>query len=147
MRAMRGDLRPADTLIDRLSKAGCRLTAPRRAVVAVIEAADQPMDCADICAQARKLHAQVGLATVYRTLDMLHEIAAIRRTRMDGRLFVVPCRDQSPHFHMVCENCHAVIELQGAPAGLIETLASQSGFAINPEPIEVRGLCSACRSS
>lgn len=127
-----------------LSQAGHRITQPRKAVIEALCRARRSLDANELYERAKKLHAGVGLATVYRTLDMLEEIGVVRKVQLDGSYHVVACEDHSLHYHLICEKCHSVTELAVDPPAL-EKIAGQRGFRVKPAPIEVMGLCDDCR--
>ncbi len=131
--------------IDRLSESGYRVTLPRRAVIDAIQGAKNSIDMAEVLRRARRRHNKVGLATVYRTLDMLEEIGAIRRVQMEGRTRIVACADATLHFHLVCQICHSVIELHGEQEESLRRLARSQGFEPVNQPIEIAGRCANCR--
>jgi Fur family ferric uptake transcriptional regulator len=137
-------LQPAD-LVKRLSAAGHRVTQARVAVIEVVCGADAMLDSAEILRRAQLRQRHVGLATVYRTLDMLEEIGAIRRVQIDGRAHVVACADHSLHFHLICEKCHVVTELHAAAERSLLALAHAQGFAPSLQPVEIIGRCADCR--
>lgn len=127
-----------------LSDAGHRITQPRRAVIEALCRARRSLDANELLERAKKLHAGVGLATVYRTLDMLEEIGVVRKVQLDGSYHVVACEDHSLHYHLICERCHSVTEMAlNQPA--LEKVAGQRGFTVKPAPIEVMGLCGDCK--
>jgi Fe2+ or Zn2+ uptake regulation protein len=132
-------------LINRLTATEHRITMPRRAVIEAICAAESSLDSSELLKRARKLHKQVGLATVYRTIDMLESIGSVRRVMIDGRAHVVACDDHSLHFHLVCEKCHSVTELHGPQQDSLRKLAQSQGFEPVDQPVEITGLCSDCR--
>jgi Fe2+ or Zn2+ uptake regulation protein len=58
-------------LQSQLAGRGIRLTAPRRAILSVIETATKHLDASQILRKARAVDASVNRSTVYRTLDLL----------------------------------------------------------------------------
>jgi Fur family ferric uptake transcriptional regulator len=139
-------LQPMD-LVNRLSAAGYRVTQARVAVIEVVCRAEAMLDGAEILRRAQVRQRHVGLATVYRTLDMLEAIGAIRRVQIDGRAHVVACTDHSLHFHLICESCHGVTELHAAAERSLLTLAHAQGFEPSAQPVEIIGRCAECRAS
>ncbi len=132
-------------MIQRLSGSAHRVTRPRKAVIEALAAAENLIDCTALLKAARRKYAKVGLATVYRTIDMLEEIGAVRRVMIDGRAHVVSCADQSLHFHLVCQKCHTVAEMHGEEEEGLRALARASGFEPINQPVEITGLCANCR--
>lgn len=133
-----------DALIHLLGQAGHRITQPRKAVIEALCRARRSLDANELLERAKKIHAGVGLATVYRTLDMLEAIGVVRKVQLDGSYHVVACEDHSLHYHLICEKCHSVTELAVDPPAL-EKIAHQRGFTVKPAPIEVMGVCDDCK--
>jgi len=136
----------SESLVQLLSQEGYRVTQPRRAVIEAMCRARRSLDAHELLNRAKKLHADVGLATVYRTLDKLEEMGVVRKVQMDGSYHVVACEDHSLHYHLICEKCHSVTELAVEESGVnLEKLAKATGFKVKPSPIEVLGMCDECK--
>ncbi len=121
------------------------MTQARRAVIDVIARAESSIDVSELYLRARKRHPQVGLATVYRTLDTLEEIGLVKRVNIDGRAHVVACADQTLHFHLFCERCHSVTELHAEAEESLLRRARAHGFEPVNRAVEIVGRCAACR--
>jgi Fur family ferric uptake transcriptional regulator len=135
-----------EALVRLLGDEGHRITQPRRAVIEALCRARRSLDAHELLERAKKIHTGVGLATVYRTLDMLEAAGVVRKVQLDGKYHVVACEDRSLHYHLICEKCHSVTELRAEQADrALEKLAHTHGFKVRPEPIEVMGLCDECR--
>jgi Fur family ferric uptake transcriptional regulator len=134
-------------LEDILRRKGVRPTAKRTAVLAELAAERD-----DATAQAlwQRLAARgdrgVGLATVYRTLALLHEHGVIDAlSHHDGERCYRLC-GEAHHHHLVCERCHRVVELDDCDlAGWVDDVAGRHGFAATEHHVEISGLCGACR--
>jgi Fe2+ or Zn2+ uptake regulation protein len=139
----------ADTvqmLVKALSDAGYRVTQPRVAVIDVIARARRSLTPHEVLVRACKLQPGVGLATVYRTLDMLQHIGFVQRVRINGKGYAVACDVPELHYHLVCQKCHQVTELaSGRYGGELRRGVQQAGFRIQSGAIEVMGLCPACQ--
>jgi Fe2+ or Zn2+ uptake regulation protein len=132
-------------LVQLLGEAGHRITQPRRAVIEAMCRARRSLDAHELLARSRKIHIGVGLATVYRTLDMLVAAGVVRKVQLDGKYHIVACEDHSLHYHLICEKCHSVTELAvDDNARGLDKLAQATGFKVKPSPIDVMGLCDAC---
>lgn len=115
-----------------LSQAGHRITQPRKAVIEALCQVRHSLDANELLERAKKIHAGVGLATVYRTLDMLEQIGVVRKMQLDGSYHVVACGKSldslSPHLREMPQCDRAC----GRPAGAGEDrrparLQSQAG--------------------
>jgi Fur family ferric uptake transcriptional regulator len=134
------------TLVVALSEAGYRVTQPRLAVIEVIARARRSLTPHEILARAARLHAGVGLATVYRTLDMLQRIGYVQRVRINGKGYAMACDVPDLHYHLVCQKCHGVIELtSGRFEDDLKQRLRQTGFRMQSGAIEVIGLCPECQ--
>lgn len=129
-----------------LSHSGYRITLPRRAVIEVVTRARRSLSPQEVLERARKINPSVGLATVYRTLDVLHEQGHLKRVHIGKARYALPCTEAGLHFHLVCQKCRGVIELP--PDRHSRRLADQllaAGFEAHTTAVEIIGLCARCR--
>ncbi len=126
---------------------GYRLTAPRRAVVAVMAAAGRVLEAGEVFAQARQRCPSLGLVTVYRTLDTLAELGLIERVhRPDGCHGYLPAASGHQHL-LLCRSCGRGTYFEGDDlSALMQAVAEQSGFQVQEHWLQLFGLCAACRS-
>jgi len=125
-----------------------KLTRQRRAVLNAIAASQVRMSAADIYARAGRECHDLGLATVYRTLDILAEIGAIRRVHLvDDCEGFAPAALAHGH-HVICVKCNRVMEFEGCDISAVLTSAArQTGFRIEEHWLELMGICGECYSS
>ncbi len=136
----------AEETIAKLSSSGYRVTQPRRAVVEVLVRAKRSLSPEEICDRARKIHAEVGLATVYRTLDMLQEMGLLSRVQIGSKGYALSCAEHKLHLHLVCRKCHGVTEVEAdGPLAQLQHQLDDNGFASQGGAIEMLGLCQRCR--
>ncbi len=133
-----------EATLRRLRAAGHRVTAPRRAILRVLAASDRPLGEGEILARARREVPGLGLATVYRTLDLLVRLGMVQRLHLpDGRHAAILAEG---HRHpLVCRRCGRVVRFQ--ECGLEEVIArleAQTGFRIEAHRLELVGTCGAC---
>ncbi len=137
---------PAAPLADRLVAAGLRLTAPRRAVLAVLEDAAAHPTATEVWQLARARWPELGRATVYRTLEALVRLGAIRPLHLGDGSELRYALAVGGHHHVVCADCGAVVEFDDCPLGDLEaTLAARTGFRIHGHLLELFGQCPGCR--
>jgi Fur family ferric uptake transcriptional regulator len=88
----------------------------------------------------------IGLATVYRTLALLEERGVIDSlSHHAGERCFRLCGDEH-HHHLVCEECHRVVELEACDlGGWVDDVAGRHGFAAREHQVEIAGLCPDCR--
>ena len=106
----------------------------------------------DVTAQAlwRRLRgrrrSRIGLATVYRTLALLHEHGVIDSLSHHGGELCYRLCSGAHHHHLVCSSCHRVVEIE--ECGLDDWLAAvgeRHGFVPTEHTVEITGLCAGCR--
>jgi len=139
----------ADTAkwFEMLQNDGCRLTAPRRAVVETLKANMHALTPVEVYESARKQCPGLGLVSVYRTLEKLEELGLIQRVHQTKgcQAFV---RTGAGHQHLlVCNNCGKVVLFEGDQLDpLFKTISKTSGFQIDGHWLQVFGLCKNCQS-
>lgn len=117
-----------------------RLTPQRKAVLDAIAAEPGSFTATDIYDGARAAEPSLGLATVYRTLELLRGAGSVRQ--LAGATYV-RCHP-GHHHHLVCVSCGAVeeTELCGAPSAAL--LRRRHGFRAETHDLEVYGTCRRC---
>ncbi len=139
--------KPAREIEKSLSTVGYRLTRPRRAVIKVLVQARRSLSLDEILIRARKLEPRIGLATVYRTLEMLTAEGHLEEVRTRTKRYMLACSNFSLHFHLVCERCQTVTELPSTPETQSLTAALQMrNFEPCGSAVEILGLCERCRN-
>ncbi len=113
------------------------------------------LDTQDCCASAQEIHdairrdgAAVGIASVYRTLDLLHGLGLVTRVDTgDGIARFEPIHpDGAHHHHLVCTRCGAVEAFQDdALETAIHRVADRVDFEVTGHDVALRGVCARCR--
>ena len=123
-------------IIGQIRGRGYKATPQRLAVLGAL-AEEQHQSLEEIRARCP----EVGLVTVYRTLDLLSEIGALRRLELgDGPRFELA---EDHHHHLVCESCGDVSEFEECPLDL--RLLRNVDFEISSHSLEIYGRCTVCR--
>jgi len=130
-----------------LSEITPRLTPQRRAVLQVVQQADDHPTAGEVYQRVQALHQGIAYATVYNALDALVKMGLVqeltfgdRASRYDGRL--------EPHHHALCLGCGrlAEVEIALAPDQLAE-VARQTQFALERHHIQFTGYCPKCQDA
>ena len=131
-----------------LAAQGSRAGGARDRVITALAA----QDC---CASAQEIHAQIaatggttGIASVYRTLELLHGLALITRIDTgDGVARFEPTHpDGAHHHHLVCDSCGSVEAFHDeALETTIHTVADGVDFRVDAHDVVLRGACRDCR--
>ena len=131
-----------------LEAKGYRLTAPRRAVVAIVALSQHVLTPFDIFEQAKPNHSKLGLVTVYRTLEKLEELDLVQRVHQPSgcQAFIAAF---SGHQHMlICQGCGRV-EFFSGDDDQIEILMSHvgqaCGYQMQSHWLQLFGVCKHCQ--
>ena len=134
------------TLNAQLSEQGYKLTKQRKAVVEVVTQAHTRLSAADVFAQAQQVCPDLGLTTVYRTLEILEQMGVIRRVHLDdGCEGFAPASAEHGH-HLICSHCQETIEFEDCNLNaLLKRVSDQTGFTVERHWLELVGLCPKCQ--
>lgn len=92
---------------------------------------------------------EIGLATVYRTLQLFEGLGIIYKLNFDdGRSRYELYHDENhQHHHLICLKCGTVIEMEGdLLENLEEAIEQTKDFEIVDHNVKFFGYCSKCRS-
>jgi Fur family ferric uptake transcriptional regulator len=139
---------PRLSLVEEFSAKGLRLTAQRRAVLEVIETAEEHLDAASLLKLARQKDAAIDRATVYRTLELLKKLRLVDELdlmHLNGEKHYYELRTGRDHIHLACFQCGKIEEF-GSPLfeRLKQEIARERGFNVNVVRMEVGGRCNRC---
>lgn len=131
-----------------LERAGHRSSSPRSAVVSALADLRCSASAKQISDRVRQRGSDVGVASIYRTLDLLDSLRLARR--VDSGEGVARYEPVDPsghhHHHIVCDSCGEVAAFEDdALERAIEGLSSRLEFDIDAHDVTLRGECPACR--
>jgi len=129
-----------------LSKQGYRLTPQRLMILEAIEKSDDHISADEVYSQVVARYPNVNISTVYRTLDLLKQLALVTETDLGGGRFRYHPAHKGHHHHLVCRQCGAIIDLdESLLTSLEDALLREHGFAADLRHLAISGLCSRCR--
>jgi Fur family ferric uptake transcriptional regulator len=133
--------------LEALGEAGHRSGGARRAVVEQLAREDCCVSAQQIADRLKADGEGVGIASVYRALDLLHGFGLVQRVEVGGGgtryEAVVPGGEH--HHHVVCDSCGRISPFEDA--GLeraIGRLASRLGHRVSAHDVLIHGECSRC---
>ena len=127
------------------SRRPLRPTRQRRAVQEALQSFGDFRSAQEIHELLGDRGEEVGLATVYRTLQRLAEHGEVDVLRTeDGEAIWRRC-SESHHHHLVCRSCGATVEVEGpAVERWTSSIASMHGFSDISHNLEIFGTCPRC---
>jgi Fur family transcriptional regulator, ferric uptake regulator len=120
-----------------------RVTPQRRVVLEAIESLRDGFTLVELYDRARETEPTLGLATVYRTIELLRRTGSIRPLVTDGRPTYVRCH-AGHHHHLVCTTCGAVEETELCAAPSAAELRQRHGFRAEAHQVDIYGTCGRC---
>ena len=130
-----------------LRGAGLRVTAPRLATLAAVEA-NPHADAETIARSVRESLGTVSRQAVYDVLNALSDADLLRRVSVGGRSMQYELHRHDNHHHLVCRECG---RLEDIPCAVGEapclTPHDAHGFDIEIADVVYRGVCSECRAA
>jgi Fur family ferric uptake transcriptional regulator len=129
-----------------LAGKGIRQTPQRALVVQELAREANDATAAQLYDRLRRRGTNIGLATVYRTLALLHEHGAVDTlAHHAGELCYRLCGD-AHHHHLTCTECHRVVELPDCDLDAwVKRTAKRHGFTATDHQVEISGVCTDCR--
>ena len=129
-----------------LAGAGHRAGGARAAVLDLLAAQDCCLSAQEIFDRLRESDRSVGLASVYRTLDLLTGMHLVHRVDVGGVACYEPAAPGGEHHHhAICDGCGAVSAFEDP--GLeraIHELAERIRYRVDAHDVVLRGLCPSC---
>jgi Fe2+ or Zn2+ uptake regulation protein len=126
-----------------VARRGYRVTAPRRALLARMQAMGDHFTAEALVAASPG----VGRATVFRTLRLLQDIGTLCQVVLDDGTLQYRLTTGGHHHHIVCSQCGAVNDFSSCDIqALLDEIATRTGYDIEAHRLEVYGRCSQCRA-
>lgn len=139
-----------DGLKDQLKEKGYKLTPQRRATLdTIIENQGKHLSTEEIYDMVKQKCPEIGLATVYRTLQLLDELDVISKINFDdgcSRYELNTHQDDHQHHHLICLKCGNVIEVEVDLMDALEyEIEKNYNFEICDHKVKFFGYCSKCK--
>lgn len=129
-----------------LRRGGYRVTRQRRVVFDILaENEGRPLNIEDIHRLAEDRLPGIGVATVYRTLELFRDLGVVLPVHLheDSQYYEIDSGDR--HHHLVCNRCGAVQTLNACVLSqLLESVGEQSGFLVESHCLSLFGICEMC---
>lgn len=131
-----------------LKARGFRLTATRQTVMKILAESQKALTAQEIYDSARDQGHGVGIASVYRTLEILDELALIQQIHQgEGCHAYGPALSGHKHF-LICTECGRMVAFSGMEEveALLQEVEDRSGYEVKGHWLQLFGLCQDCRA-
>ena len=136
----------ANRWLKALSENGYRLTGSRKAVVEIVEASQRAMTPLEVFDSARAAHPDLGLVTVYRTLEKLEELHLIQRVHQPSSCQAFITAGEGHQHLLLCSKCGNVTFFEGDDLDKLTTAITLStGYKIKEHWLQLFGICKNCQ--
>jgi Fur family ferric uptake transcriptional regulator len=133
------------TSTDPVENAALRPTRQRRAIAAAMETFEDFRSAQEIHALLSSQGDQVGLSTVYRTLQGLADAGEIDALRTESGESIYRRCSATHHHHLVCRSCGATVEVEGPTVEKwTRSIAAAHGYQDVSHTLEIFGTCTSC---
>ena len=136
-----------------LKKKGLKVTKQRLIVLETLgEHPDKHLTAEEIYELVKKSYPEIGLATIYRTVQVLLELQLIDRVNFDDGFERYELANLSEdgaqkhhHHHRICKMCGRVFEFEEDMLESLELRIEQStGFIVTDHEVKLYGYCNEC---
>jgi Fur family ferric uptake transcriptional regulator len=132
-----------------IKQKGMKYTEQRAIILQILVNLDDHLNAEDIHSiiQEEYPDQNIGIATIYRTLNFLEEVNLISSISFgsDGKKYEGNLKDH--HDHLICTSCGKIVEfLDEGIEKKQEIIASKNGFTITDHSMQIYGLCEDCQN-
>ena len=129
-----------------LTRSGHRAGGAREEVLGLLAGQECCLSAQAIHDRLRDEQRAVGLASVYRAVDVLARLGLVRRVDVDGTACYEPADPSGEHHHhAICDRCGRLDAFEDAELEqLIDGLAERLGYAVEAHDVVLRGACPDC---
>jgi len=134
----------------------CRLTKPRQAILGILHRGRKHLSAEEIRRQVSRISPTVGLATIYRNLELLVRIGLVWKFEAGDNKSVYEIAKrpgERHHHHLICTRCNTVIDYEDTIDNEKDfvkqrekNLSRKYNFRIENHSIDFFGLCDKCKN-
>lgn len=133
------------TLREHLAKHHLKLTRQREHILQAFLRTEH-VTAEQMYRQLSKKDPHIGLATIYRTLNLFCEAGLAQARHFGSQTQYDNITHKGHHDHLICTGCGRIVEFENCDIErLQEEVARRNGFTIQTHKLELYGLCGACR--
>ncbi|MBN2984386.1 MULTISPECIES: Fur family transcriptional regulator [Cohnella] len=134
-----------------LQSQGYKLTPQREATVRVLlENEEDHLSAEDVFMLVKDIAPEIGLATVYRTLELLSEMHIVEKLNFGDGVARYDLRAETNkhhHHHLICVKCGSMSEIMDDwLTPLEERLENEYNFTVLDHRLDFQGICAKCNA-
>lgn len=135
-----------------LHSKGYKLTPQREATLTVLlEREEDHLSAEEVFLLVKEKAPDIGLATVYRTLELLSELKIVDKINFGDGVFRYDLRKEGVehfHHHLVCMECGSVEEIIEDLLSDVEKIVEEKWkFQVKDHRLTFHGICKQCQNA
>lgn len=119
--------------------------------VSLLENEEDHLSAEDVYLLVKEKSPEIGLATVYRTLELLSELKVVDKINFGDGVSRYDLRQEGArrfHHHLICTQCGAVQEIQEDLLGEVERKVERDwSFKVKDHRLTFHGICKNCQEN
>lgn len=124
---------------------GMSMTVQRRVILEELKRGNGHYTADEILTMTKKRWAEMGLATVYRNLNVLMEFGLVTSVNF-GQEHCLYEIAKGPHYHIICRRCGTIEDLKDVMIDELNVqIARLTRYQVTDHQLEVFGLCPSCK--
>ena len=136
----------------KLYERGYKMTPQRKEILQIFVDHPEHLSAEDVYGLLREKESEIGLATVYRALDLLSKLGILVQIDFGDGCARYELNTADPnvhhHHHLICRKCKKVIEFdEDLLDELEEVISRKSGFQILNHEVKFFGYCKDCQTA
>ena len=141
---------------EKITSSGFKVTKPRDIIIEVLSGAENLLTADDLYMEVKKEDSSIGVATVYRTLELLTRLKIVCRIILgSGRSYYMLSKEcaKETFIYMICNNCKKIITNNQCLKSAVkvrlkenaeETILKNCKLKVDNYQILFTGLCDDC---
>lgn len=135
-------------LLTKIQERGLRMTPQRVAIIRALIMHPGHPTVDELHTALLDKFPSMSLATVYKTITLLKQMGEVIELEFSSRENRFDGHNPSPHPHLICTKCGAVVDPEVDGLGdIIKEIKNNSGFVLTSHRLDFYGLCPTCQRS
>ncbi|MFA5527369.1 MAG: Fur family transcriptional regulator [Peptostreptococcales bacterium] len=140
------------SFVEKLKKNGYKVTKQRKDIYEfLVSHPEEHMSAEEILTNIEKDDSYLGLATIYRTLQLFLDMGiAIKHDFDDGKSryeLLLENDNSHNHHHLICQSCGKIIEVASdLMEDLEKEIENNYNFKIKNHTVKIYGICEECKN-
>ncbi len=129
-----------------LHQNGFRVTRLRQQVMEIIASSTTALTPQEIYQKSLEWDQSPGIASVYRTLEMLENLGLIQQIHQPGGCHSIWPAVEGHNHYLICRDCGLMKVIEGDEdiTGYIDNIEKQTGYRVDDHWLQFFGTCRGC---